>query len=123
MGWLVGGLVEGFCGQRQLGTTRDTLSLCASPAALAALPCTLWLPSNCPCESNERTPATSLLCRPAPSPHRMEARRRNLAKARRLFRRALEVDPGHTPSLLGLGQLEARDGHPEVALEVGGGLL
>lgn len=50
----------------------------------------------------------------------MEAQRRSIARARKLYRRALEVDPRHTQSLLGLGQLEARDGNPAVALEVGG---
>lgn len=48
----------------------------------------------------------------------MEAQRRNLAKARKLYRQALEADPGHAQSLLGLGQLEARAGNAELALEV-----
>ena len=35
-----------------------------------------------------------------------------------MYRQALEVDPAHAPSLLGLGQLEARSGNPVAALEV-----
>lgn len=51
----------------------------------------------------------------------MEAQRRNVHRARKLFRLALEADPSHLQSLLGLGQLEARAGNPELALQVGGG--
>lgn len=59
---------------------------------------------------------------PSPPPFcRMEAQRRNLSRARRLYRRALEVDPLHIQTLLGLGQLEARDGKHDQAREVGGG--
>lgn len=40
------------------------------------------------------------------------------AAAEQLFRRALECDPGHVPSALGLGTLLLEDGRPEEALPV-----
>lgn len=45
----------------------------------------------------------------------MEAQRRHLSEARRLYRSALQVDPSHSRSLLGLGQLEARSGNAAAA--------
>jgi Flp pilus assembly protein TadD len=48
----------------------------------------------------------------------MEARRRNVAGARRLYRQALQADPAHPQSLVGLGQLEARSGNAEAARAV-----
>jgi pre-mRNA-processing factor 6 len=47
----------------------------------------------------------------------MEAQRRNIAAARRLYRAALAVDPAHTRSWVGLGQLEARCGSLGAARE------
>ena len=49
---------------------------------------------------------------------RMEAQRRNIARARKLFQQALEADPQHTQSLVGLGQLEARAGNAATALSL-----
>lgn len=48
----------------------------------------------------------------------MEAQRRNIAAARRLYRKALQVDPGHPQSILGLGQLEARSGNTDAAMQL-----
>ena len=49
----------------------------------------------------------------------MEAQRRNISRARRLYRAALSLDPTHARSLMALGQLEARDGNAAAAQQVG----
>ena len=45
-----------------------------------------------------------------------------MPRARKLYRQALEVDPGHLQSIMGLGQLEARAGELDEALQVGQGV-
>lgn len=55
---------------------------------------------------------------PLQTARRMEGQRRNIVAARRLYRQALQADPGHCQSILGLGQLEARSGNPEAALKL-----
>jgi tetratricopeptide (TPR) repeat protein len=49
---------------------------------------------------------------------RMEARRRNLLQARRLYRLALDIDPDDMHSIMELGQLEARNNKTEEAKEL-----